>query len=78
VISALPFAVLAYSDDNWRSADAAPLCLTAWLAVFGAYSVKYGAQCPCRLFSHFSRWSFRRCWRMRSERLQETRSHEID
>ncbi|MFZ0360777.1 MAG: hypothetical protein WAL58_10100 [Terriglobales bacterium] len=46
VISALPFAVLAYSDDNWRSADAAPLCLTAWPAVFGAYSVKYGAQCP--------------------------------
>lgn len=32
LISALPFAVLAYSDREWCSNDAAPVCLAAWIA----------------------------------------------
>jgi hypothetical protein len=33
LISALPFAVLAYSDEAWCSDDAAPVCLAAWITV---------------------------------------------
>lgn len=33
LISALPFAVLAYSDEEWCSNDAAPICLAAWITV---------------------------------------------
>jgi hypothetical protein len=33
LISALPFAVLAYSDKGWGSNDAAPVCLAAWITV---------------------------------------------
>jgi presenilin-like A22 family membrane protease len=33
LISALPFAVLAYSDKDWCSNDAAPVCLAAWITV---------------------------------------------
>lgn len=33
LISALPFAVLAYSDEAWCSNDAAPVCLVAWITV---------------------------------------------
>jgi presenilin-like A22 family membrane protease len=33
LISALPFAVLAYSDKGWCSNDAAPVCLAAWITV---------------------------------------------
>lgn len=32
-LSALPFAVLAYSDETWCSNDAAPVCVAAWVAV---------------------------------------------
>jgi hypothetical protein len=39
-ISALPFAVLAYSDNAWSSNDAAPVCLAAWIAVCIAFSFK--------------------------------------
>jgi presenilin-like A22 family membrane protease len=31
LISALPFAVLAYSDKGWCSNDAAPVCVAAWI-----------------------------------------------
>jgi hypothetical protein len=40
LISALPFAVLAYSDNHWSSNDAAPVCLAAWIAVCVAFSFK--------------------------------------
>jgi hypothetical protein len=40
LISALPFAVLAYSDSTWSSNDAAPVCLAAWIAVCVAFSFK--------------------------------------
>jgi len=33
LISALPFAALAYSDETWCSNDAAPVCVAAWVAV---------------------------------------------
>jgi presenilin-like A22 family membrane protease len=33
LISALPFAALAYSDKTWCSNDAAPVCLAAWITV---------------------------------------------
>jgi dipeptide/tripeptide permease len=39
-ISALPFAVLAYSDENWDSNDAAPICGGAWVAVGVGFSYK--------------------------------------
>jgi hypothetical protein len=39
-ISALPFAVLAYSDNAWSSNDAGPVCLGAWIAVCVAFSFK--------------------------------------
>jgi len=39
-ISALPFALLAYSDNAWSSNDAAPVCLAAWIAVSVAFSFK--------------------------------------
>ena len=39
-VSALPFAVLAYSDSAWSSNDAAPVCLAAWIAVCFAFSFK--------------------------------------
>ena len=37
-ISALPFTVLAYSDKDWSSNDAAPVCLAAWIAVCIGFS----------------------------------------
>jgi hypothetical protein len=39
-ISALPFALLAYSDDAWSSNDAGPVCLAAWIAVCVAFALK--------------------------------------
>jgi len=42
LISALPFAVLAYSDNDWCSEDAAPVCLAAWIAV----CVGFWLRCP--------------------------------
>jgi hypothetical protein len=40
LISALPFALLAYSDSGWSSNDAGPVCLAAWIAVCVAFSFK--------------------------------------
>jgi hypothetical protein len=39
-ISALPFAILAYSDNAWSSNDAASPCVAAWIAVCVAFSFK--------------------------------------
>jgi hypothetical protein len=41
-ISALPFTLLAYSDSDWCSNDAAPVCLAAWIAVCVGFSFR----CP--------------------------------
>jgi presenilin-like A22 family membrane protease len=38
LLSALPFAVLAYSDNTWCSNDAAPVCVAAWIAVCLGFS----------------------------------------
>jgi len=38
LISALPFAVLAYSDEAWCSNDAGPVCLAAWITVCVGFS----------------------------------------
>jgi len=38
LISAFPFALLAYSDKAWSSHDAAPVCLAAWIAVCVGFS----------------------------------------
>ena len=46
VISAVPFGVLAFFDASWRSRDAAPVALGAWVAVFLGFSEKYGGGCP--------------------------------
>jgi hypothetical protein len=44
LISALPFALLAYSDAGWRSSDAAPVCAGAWFAVCRGLSSRIS--CP--------------------------------
>lgn len=46
VMSALPIAALAYSDKNWRSSDAAPICVGAWAIVSVALVHKYAIACP--------------------------------
>jgi uncharacterized membrane protein len=46
VISALPFGALAFADETWRSSDAAPVALGAWMAVFAFFTSKYGEGCP--------------------------------
>jgi len=53
VVSALPFALLAYADRPWRSTDAAPVSVAAWIAVFGGFVVKYGDACPIPAFVLF-------------------------
>ena len=53
LISALPFGVLAWFDKPWRSSDAAPVSVVAWVAVFGAFSLKYPGQCPFAAFLLF-------------------------
>jgi hypothetical protein len=52
-ISALPFGVLACSDQPWRSSDAAPVSVAAWVAVFGVFSLKYPDGCPFAAFLLF-------------------------
>jgi hypothetical protein len=52
-ISALPFGVLACSDQPWRSSDAAPVSVAAWIVVFGALSLEYPGQCPFSAFLLF-------------------------
>jgi hypothetical protein len=32
--------MLAYSDKNWRSSDAGPICAGAWIAVCAGFSFK--------------------------------------
>jgi hypothetical protein len=47
LISGAPFAVLASADREWQSANAAPVALAAWVAVFWFVSRKYGSEgCP--------------------------------
>jgi zinc ribbon protein len=47
LISGAPFAVLAAADRQWQSANAAPVALAAWVAVFWFISRKYGSEgCP--------------------------------
>ena len=45
ILSAVPFALLAYSDENWRSRDAAPACAAAWAIVAAAFLHKYHTDC---------------------------------
>jgi len=40
LIAAIPFAMLAYFDSNWRSSDAAPVLLAAWIAAYAAFCTK--------------------------------------
>jgi hypothetical protein len=47
LISGAPFVVLAAADRHWQSANAAPVALAAWVAVFWFISRKYGSDgCP--------------------------------
>jgi hypothetical protein len=39
-ISALPFALFAYSDQAWCSEDAAPVCLAAWISACVGFSFR--------------------------------------
>ena len=38
LISAVPFAFLAYADNAWSSNDAAPVCVAAWIATCLGFS----------------------------------------
>jgi hypothetical protein len=53
MISALPFGVLAWSEQPWRSSDAAPVSVAAWTAVFGGFLLKYPGGCPFAAFLLF-------------------------
>ena len=53
VISALPFGVLACADQPWRSSDAAPVSVVAWIAVFTVFLLAYPGQCPFSAFLLF-------------------------
>jgi hypothetical protein len=46
LISSAPFALLAFADRDWAAELAAPVALTAWAAVFGYFSHRYGQDCP--------------------------------
>jgi hypothetical protein len=46
LFSALPFGVLAYSDKNWRSGDAAAVICGAWTLVYVLLSFQYDKFCP--------------------------------
>jgi hypothetical protein len=45
ILSALPFAVLACYDKNWRSSEAAPICTAAWSIVAAGFLVKLHSNC---------------------------------
>ncbi|MGB8006545.1 MAG: hypothetical protein WCF48_05395 [Terriglobales bacterium] len=45
LLSAVPFAVVAYRDQNWTSSDAAPVCVFAWAAVCAVFGTKYCIRC---------------------------------
>jgi hypothetical protein len=53
LISAVPFGVLACSDEPWRSSDAAPVSVVAWITVFCLFLVRYPGQCPFSAFLLF-------------------------
>ena len=40
LIGAIPFAMLAWFDQNWRSSDAAPVLAAAWSVAYAALSTK--------------------------------------
>jgi succinate dehydrogenase hydrophobic anchor subunit len=52
-ISALPFGLLACAAQAWRSSDAAPVSVVAWITVFGGFSLKYPGGCPFAAFLLF-------------------------
>jgi hypothetical protein len=45
ILSALPFASLACYDKNWRSSEAAPVCVAAWAVVAVSFMVKLHTNC---------------------------------
>jgi hypothetical protein len=56
LIAAIPFAMLAWFDQNWRSSDAAPVLAAAWSAAYAALSTKcricmLGAGIPFVIFT---------------------------
>jgi hypothetical protein len=53
LISALPFGVLAYSDQLWGSSEAAKVSSVAWIVVFGGFELKYPDACPVIWFLLF-------------------------
>lgn len=53
LISALPFGVMAWAERPWRSSDAAPVSVAAWIAVFYVFLIKYPGQCPFSAFLLF-------------------------
>jgi hypothetical protein len=65
LISALPFAVLAYSDKGWCSNDAAPVCVAAWITACVGLSFQCKI-CALDWLPSFSHLSFPRCLRMDS------------
>jgi hypothetical protein len=46
LVSAMPFGLLAYSDQTWRSGDAARVILGAGIVVYMGLSLQYRELCP--------------------------------
>ena len=46
LVLALPFGVLAYFDETWRSSDAARVIIGAWVAVYFGISAQHDKLCP--------------------------------
>jgi uncharacterized membrane protein YiaA len=40
LVAAIPFAMFACFDNNWRSSDAAPVLVAAWIAAYATFSTK--------------------------------------
>jgi hypothetical protein len=56
LVGAVPFAMLAWFDQNWRSSDAAPVIAAAWSVAYAALSTKcriclLGAGIPFVIFT---------------------------
>jgi len=53
LVSALPFAALAYSDKTWNSNDAGRVCLGAWLVVAVGFLSRCTEMCPSAVILAF-------------------------
>ena len=53
LMSGAPFAVMGFANPDWKSANATPVALAAWVVVFWFVSRKYGTACPLTFALNF-------------------------